>query len=215
MPVLFFDNDEFGETEMADIDAKSVMALRKRTGAPMMDCKKALQEVDGDMEEAVTVLRKKGLQSADQKSSREVSEGTIFSYMHHDNKLGVLAEVACETDFVARNEDFQTFGRDLCLHIAAMSPTFLSREDVREEDIENERRFQMDKAAEQMEGKPDEVIAKAVEGRMRNFLAERCLMEQPWVKDDKLTVEVVRKNLVGHIGENIQVTRFPRMQLGS
>ncbi len=202
------------QIEMADIDAKTVMALRKRSGAPMMDCKKALQEADGDMEKAVDLLRKKGLQSADKKASRDANEGLIFNYNHHDGKLGVLAEVACETDFVARNEDFQAFGRDLCLHVAAMAPRYLNREDVSSEDIEKERNFQLEKAAEQMAGKPEEVVEKAVEGRMKKFFAESCLMDQAWVKDDSLTVEEVRKNLVGTIGENIQVRRFFRLQLG-
>lgn len=199
---------------MADIDAKKVMALRKRSGAPMMDCKKALVEADGDDDKAMKILRKKGLQSADKKSGRAVKDGMIFHYMHHDSKLGVLAEVACETDFVARNEEFQAFGKDLCLHIAAMNPRFRDREDVSEADIENERRFLTEQAAEQMAGKPDEVVAKAVEGRMKKFFSEHCLMDQAWVKDDKQSVEDVRKALVGRIGENIQVRRFQRLQLG-
>lgn len=199
---------------MADIDAKTVMTLRKSSGAPMMDCKKALIEADGDMDKATDLLRKKGLQNADAKASREVAEGVIFHYLHHDSKLGVLAEVACETDFVARNEEFQAFGRDLCLHIAAMKPRFLNRELVSEADIEKEREFLTSQAAEQMQGKPQEVIDKAVEGRMKKFFSEHCLMDQPWVKEDKKSVEEIRKELVGHIGENIQVRRYVRMQLG-
>ena len=199
---------------MVTIDAKTVMALRQQTGAPMMDCKKALQEAEGNEEKAFEILRKKGLQSADKKADREVNEGLIFNYMHHDGKLGVLAEIACETDFVARNEDFQEFGNNLCLHIAAMSPRFLDRESVSSEDIEKERSFQLEKAREQMAGKPEEVVEKAVEGRMNKFFGEACLMDQPWVKDDSQTVEEVRKALVGHIGENIQVRRFVRIKLG-
>ncbi|MCB9871868.1 MAG: elongation factor Ts [Planctomycetes bacterium] len=197
-----------------DIPADRVMALRKRSGAPMMDCKKALAEAEGDEGKALEILRKKGLQSADQKASREVKEGVIFHYIHHDSKLGVLAEVACETDFVGRNEMFQAFGRDLCLHIAAMRPRFLNRDAVSEADIEKERVFLTEQAAEQMAGRPQDVIDKAVEGRMKKFFSEHCLMDQPWVKDDKKTVEQVRVDLVGHIGENIQVRRFVRMQLG-
>lgn len=199
---------------MSEIDAKSVMELRKRSGAPMMECKKALTEAGGDQEKAIGLLRKAGLQSADKKADREVNEGVIFNYIHHDSKLGVLAEVACETDFVARNEDFQAFGKDLCLHIAAMKPRFLNREAVSEADIAKEREFLIEQAKESMAGKPQEVIEKAVDGRMNKFFAEACLMDQPWVKEDKKSVEEVRKELVGHIGENIQVRRFVRMQLG-
>jgi elongation factor Ts len=199
---------------MADIDAKTVMALRKRSGAPMMDCKKALQEAAGNEEKAFELLRKKGLQSADKKADREAKEGLVFHYMHHDGKLGVLAEVACETDFVARNEDFQQFGQNLCLHIAAMAPRFLNRDDVSSEAVEKERDFQLEKAREQMAGKPEEVVEKAVEGRMKKFFSDVCLMDQAWVKEDSKTVEEVRKGLVGHIGENIQVRRFVRLKLG-
>lgn len=199
---------------MADIDAKTVMALRKRAGAPMMDCKKALQEAGGDPEEAFEILRMKGLQSADKKADRDAKEGLVFHYMHHDGKLGVLAEVACETDFVARNEDFRQFGQNLCLHIAAMAPQFLNRDDVSVEAIEKEQEFQLEKAREQMAGKPEEVVEKAVEGRMKKFFSEVCLMDQAWVKDDTQTVEEIRKGLVGHIGENIQVRRFVRLKLG-
>ena len=199
---------------MADVDAKTVMALRKRTGAPMMDCKRALAEAKGDMERAVEILRKKGLQQADRKAEREAKEGMIFSYIHHDAKLGVLAEVACETDFVARNEQFQEFGKDLCLHIAAMRPRYLTREEVTPQDIEKERNFQLERTREQMAGKPEQVIEKAVDGRMNKFFEEHCLLDQPWVKGDKQTVEAVRKELVGSLGENIQIRRFTRMELG-
>ena len=199
---------------MADVDAKTVMALRKRTGAPMMDCKKALIEATGDMEKAVDILRKKGLQQADRKADREANEGMIFSYIHHDAKLGVLAEVACETDFVARNEQFQQFGKDLCLHIAAMRPRHLSREDVTPQDIEKESNFQLERTREQMAGKPEQVIEMAVDGRMNKFFGEHCLLDQPWVKDDSKTVEGARKELVGSLGENIQIRRFNRMELG-
>ena len=200
---------------MADIDAKTVMALRKQTGAPMMDCKKALQEAEGNVDKAVEILRMKGLQSADKKASRDAGEGMVFSYIHHDHKLGVLAEVACETDFVARNEQFRQFGKDLCLHIAAFKPRFLDREKVKEEDINREREFLISQAAEQMQGKPQEVIEKAVDGRMTKFFSEHCLMDQVWVKDDKKSVEQIRTELVGHIGENIQVRRFSLLELGA
>jgi elongation factor Ts len=200
---------------MVEIDAKTVMALRKRTGAPMMDCKAALQEAGGDMDAAVDVLRMKGLKSADMKASRDASEGLVFSYVHHNGKIGVLAEIACETDFVAKNEEFRRFGHDLCLHIAAFGPRFLSKEDVDPATSNKEREILIGQAREQMAGKPRDVIDKAVDGRMQKFYEEQCLLEQPWVHDDGQTVEQVRKALVGRIGENIQIQRFARFQLGS
>ena len=199
---------------MADIDAKTVMALRKQTGAPMMDCKAALKETGGDMDKAVEVLRKKGLQTADKKAGREAAEGLVFTYVHPPGRLGVMVEVACETDLVARNEDFQQFGKDLCLHIAFAHPLGLGREDVPEDAVANERRILNEQAQETMAGKPQEVIDKATEGRLNKFFAERVLLEQAWVKDDKQTVEEVRKDLVGKIGENIQIRRFARFDLG-
>ncbi len=199
---------------MADVDAKDVMALRKKSGAPMMACKAALSESDGDMDKAFDLLRKQGLQSADAKAGREATEGKIFSYVHHDGKLAVLAAVACETDFVARNEDFTQFGADLCLHIAAMNPICLSAEDIDPAVLEEERGIQLARARETMQGKPDEIVDKAVEGRMNSFLKERCLMNQLWVKDDSQTVEQMRQSMVAKIGENIQIRRFIRMELG-
>ncbi len=199
---------------MAEIDAKMVMALRRRTGAPMMHCKAALQESGGDADKAVDVLRKQGLQTADNKAGRSAKEGLIFSYVHHNGKLAVLVEVACETDFVARNEEFVQFGNDLCLHVAAMNPGYLSKEEVSEADIERERELLTAQAAENMAGKPAEVIQKAVDGRLQKFFGERCLLEQPWVKGDSQTVEQVRHDLVGKIGENLQVRRFVRLELG-
>lgn len=199
---------------MADIDAKTVMQLRKMTGAPMMDCKAALKEVGGDIDKARDVLRKKGLQTADAKADREASEGTVFSYVHHDGKLGVMAEVTCETDFVARNEDFQAFGKKLCLHIAAFSPRFLVKEEVDDAVLAKEREIVTDQTRQQMEGKSDEMISKAVDGRMSKFFSEYCLMEQPWIDDDKVSVETARKALISTIGENIQIRRFVRLKLG-
>lgn len=199
---------------MADVDAKTVMELRKQTGAPMMECKKALAETGGDKEKAVDVLRKRGIKTAESRSGREATEGVVFHYVHHNEKLGVLCEVACETDFVARNEEFRAFGNDLCLHIAAMNPIALDRESVDAAVVEKEREVIAAQTAEQMAGKPAEVAEKAVEGRLGKFFAERCLLEQPFVKDDKKSVEQVRKELVGKIGENIQVRRFVRMELG-
>ena len=200
---------------MADIDAKTVMALRKRTGAPMMDCKAALKEVGGDMDKAVDVLRKKGLQSADAKAGREAAEGRVFSYIHANGRIGVLVEVGCETDFVARNEEFEEFGKELCMHIAFADPIGLTREDVPAEVVEKERTILIEQAREQMAGRPDDVIEKAIEGRLEKFFAARCLLDQPWVKEEKKTVEQVRKEKVARIGENIQIRRFARFELGA
>lgn len=197
------------------VDAKNVMALRKQTGAPMMDCKAALQEAEGDMEKAEEVLRKRGIQTADKKADREASEGMIFSYVHPPGKIGVMVQIACETDFVARNEDFQAFGKDLCLHIAFANPLGMTRDDVPADAVEKEQRIQTERAQEQMAGKPAEVIQKAVVGRMDKFFAERCLVDQAWVKDDNLSVEQTRQALVAKIGENIQIRRFARFELGT
>lgn len=200
---------------MADIDAKTVMALRKKTGAPMMDCKAALKVVDGDMEKAVDEIRKRGLQSADKKATREAVEGMIFSYIHPPGKIGVLVEVACETDFVALNEEFRAWGQDLCHHIAFADPAGLTRDDIDAAVIEKEKQLLIEQARETMAGKPDEVIEKAITGRMEKFFAERTLLDQGWVKEDKKSVEQVRKELVGRIGENIQIRRFVRFELGA
>jgi elongation factor Ts len=201
---------------MVEIDAKTVMALRKKTGAPMMDCKAALIEAAGNEEKATEILRKKGLQ-ADARGGRDATEGQVFSYVHHNGKLGVLVEVCCETDFVARNEEFQDFGRTACLHVAAMRPAYLAQEDVDAAAIEKERKFLVEQASEQMAGRPDEVVQKAVDGRMQKFFAEKCMLEQVWVKDEgsKKTVAEVQKELAGKIGENIRIRRFALVELGA
>jgi elongation factor Ts len=201
---------------MAEIDAKTVMTLRKMTGAPMMDCKHALSEAGGDLEKARDVLRKKGLKTADNKAGREATEGAIFSYVHHNGKLAVLAEVTCETDFVASNQEFREFGRMLCMHIAAASPPprFLTRADIDAATLEKEREIVLEQTRAQMAGKPDEVIQKAVDGRMTKFFSDVCLVDQPWIQDDTKTVDLIRKELVGRIGENIQIRRFVRIELG-
>ncbi len=199
---------------MTEIDAKTVMRLREMTGAPMMDCKSALKESAGDFDKAKEVLRKKGKQLADKASGREVKEGLVFAYQHHNGKLAVLVEVACETDFVAKNEDFKAFCRGVALTVAAYAPAFLNKDSVSPEALANEKRIVTEMAAESMKGKPQAVIDKAVEGRMEKFFAEKCLMDKPYVPDDSKTVEQVRTELIGKIGENIQVRRFMRMELG-
>jgi elongation factor Ts len=182
-----------------------------------MDCKAALTEAGGNEEKAIEILRKKGLQAAGARGDRDATEGQVFSYVHHNGRLGVLVEVGCETDFVARNQEFQEFGRNACLHVAAMRPAFVSREQVDAAAVEKERKFLVEQAGEQMAGRPDEVIQKAVDGRMQKFFAEKCLLEQVWVKDDagKKTVDEVQKELAGKIGENIQIRRFVMFELGA
>ena len=199
---------------MTEIDAKTVMRLREMTGAPMMDCKSALKESAGDFDKAKEVLRKKGKQLADKASGRDVKEGLVFAYQHHNGKLAVLVEIACETDFVAKNEDFKAFCRGVALTVAAYAPAFLNKDSVSPEALANEKRIVTEMAAESMKGKPQAVIDKAVEGRMEKFFAEKCLMDKPYVPDDTKTVEQVRTELIGKIGENIQVRRFTRMELG-
>jgi elongation factor Ts len=199
---------------MTEIDAKSVMRLREMTGAPMMDCKAALKESSGDFDKAKDILRKKGKQLADKASGREVKEGLVYAYQHHNGKLAVLVEVACETDFVAKNEDFKAFCRGVALTAAAYGPTFLNRESVPAEAIAKEKQIVSEMAAESMKGKAQAMIDKAVEGRLEKFYADKCLMEKPYVPDDTKSVEQVRTELVGKIGENIQVRRFMRMELG-
>lgn len=204
-----------GKVTAAEIDAKTVMKLREVTGAPMMDCKQALKECSGDTEKAKEWLRKKGKQVADKAAGREIKEGLVYGYQHHNGKVGVLVEIACETDFVAKNDDFKAFCKGVALTIAAYSPAFLNRESVSAEALAKERQIVTEMTAETMKGKPQAVIDKAVEGRLDKFFAEKCLMEKPYVPDDSKTVEQVRTELVGKIGENIQVRRFVRMELGA
>lgn len=203
---------------MTEIDAKTVMKLREMTGAPMMDCKSALKEAAGDLDKAKDVLRKRGKQVADKAAGREVKEGKLFSYVHHNNKLAVLTEIVCETDFVARNEEFNAFGKGVCFTIAASAPKVLSREQVDPALVAKEREIVLEQTRQAMQGKPQQVIDKAVEGRMEKFFADQCLLEMLYVdptgQGEARTVEQKRTELVGKIGENIQVRRFVRMDLG-
>ncbi len=197
------------------IDAKMVMALRQKTGAPMMDCKQALTEAGGNDDKAIEILRKRGMKTAEGLVGRQSTEGLIFSYVHHNGRIGVLAEVSCETDFVARNEEFKTFGRELCMHIAAMRPKYLDQSAVDPAFLASERRIYTEQAQEQMKGKPAEIIAKAVEGRVQKVFAEVCLVDQPWFKDGNVTVGAVLKTLAGKIGENLAIRRFTRIEMGT
>lgn len=194
------------------VSAEQVKELRAQTGAGIMDCKRALAEVDGNFDQAMEFLRKKGLAAAAKKASRIASEGVVSSYIH-GGKIGVLVEINCETDFVARNEDFQAFVKDIGMHIAAANPAYVSRDDVPEDIVAKERKFLAEQASEDT-SKPEAVIAKMVEGRINKFFKECCLLEQPFIKDPDHSVEAIVNQLVAKIGEKINVRRFTRFALG-
>ncbi len=187
-----------------------VSELRQKTGAGLMDCKKALTESGADLEQAEKYLRKKGIASADKKAGRSTQEGLIETYIHLGGKVGVMIEINCETDFVAKTDDFKTLARDICLHIAASSPRFVRREEVDEDSLKAEREV----AAAQAEGKPAHAIEKIVEGKLEKYYAGICLLDQPFVKNPDQTVNEVIKEKVGKLGENIVVSRFARFQVG-
>ena len=194
------------------IDAKVVKALREKTGAGMMDCKKALLETEGNEEKAVDILRERGLAAAAKRSGRAANQGIVDSYIHMGGKIGVLVEVNCETDFVARNDEFREFVRNLCLQVAATNPTYLKKDEVPESILEKER--QIIKAQALNEGKPEKVIEKIVEGRLEKYYRENCLLEQAFVKDEDLSIHELLTNLIAKIGENIVVRRFCRFEIG-
>lgn len=194
------------------ITAAQVKELRDKSGAGMMDCKKALQETNGDVAEAMKYLREKGIASAGKRSGRTAKEGLIYSYIHPGSRVGVLIELNCETDFVARTDDFAALAKDLTMHIAASSPTCVAREDVPESEIETEREILKKQALDS--GKPEQVIDKMVTGRLEKFFAQVCLLEQAFVKEMNQTVGEVVKEASGKLGENIVVRRFVRYQLG-
>ena len=197
---------------MAEITAKLVKDLRDATGAGMMDCKQALMETDGDFDKAVTWLREKGMASAAKRADREAGEGAVSSYIHLGGKIGVMAEINCETDFVARGEKFQQFCKDICLHICSANPTYLRREDIPAESVTAEKEIYVKQAAET--GKPANVCEKIAEGMLNKWYKTACLMEQGFVKDPDRTIEEVAKELSGLIGEKIQIRRYARFQLG-
>ncbi len=197
---------------MAEITAQLVKELRERTGAGMMECKSALKEANGSLEEGEIVLRKRGISSAGKKSSRATKQGLIGTYIHHGGQLGVMLEVNCESDFVARTEDFQGLVHDLAMHIAAADPQFVRREDVTPSALERERDIQRARAL--AEGKPEKVAEKIVEGRMAKFYEEVCLYDQPFVKENTLTVDQLIKTKIAKLGENISVARFVRFKVG-
>jgi elongation factor Ts len=195
-----------------DITAKLVNELRQRTGIGMMDCKKALQESNGDINEAITILRKKGYARAKDKMSREASEGIVGSYIHMNNKLGVLVEVNCESDFVARTEDFQQLVKDIAIHIAAANPKYLSSEDIPEDILEQEKEIIREQFKDS--NKPPEIIDKIVTGKLGKFYSEVCLLDQPFIKDDKVSITKHIAFYIAKLGENIKVQRFARFALG-
>lgn len=194
------------------ITSGMIKELRETTGAGVLDCKKALQETEGNIEKAVELLREKGLAAAAKKSGRIAAEGIVESYIHLGGKIGVLVEVNCETDFVAKNDDFKSFVRDIAMHIAASNPLYISKEDVPKEVIDQERSIL--KAQALNEGKPEKVVEKMVEGRLKKFYQEICLLEQAFVKDPDKTVDQMVKEKISIIGENIKIRRFARFQMG-
>ena len=198
---------------MANITGSMVKELREMTGAGIVDCKDALKECEGDIEKAKDHLRKKGIAKADKKASRSTDQGAVGSYIHAGGTVGVLIEVSCETDFVAKNEAFQTLVRDVAMHIAAMNPLCVSSDQVPEDVIEKEREIARDKALN--EGKKEEFLDKIIDGRIQKFYTEACLLNQKFVKDDSKTIEQIVTEAVATIGENIQVKRFVRYEVGA
>jgi elongation factor Ts len=194
------------------ITAEQVKALREKTGAGMMECKAALSESGGNIDEAVTVLRKRGLAQAAKRAGRSTSQGLVASYIHMGGKIGVLVEVNCESDFVARTEGFQTLVKEVAMHIAAADPRFVRREDVPPDVLESERAIYV--AQFEGSGKPPQVVEKIVEGKLGSYFAQSVLLEQPWVRDPAITVGELVKQSIAKTGENITVARFARFKLG-
>ncbi|HYY69164.1 MAG TPA: translation elongation factor Ts [Terriglobales bacterium] len=199
-------------TTTVNISAAQVKELREKTGAPMMDCKLALTEAKGDMEQAIVVLRKKGIATAAKKATRVTTEGLVTSYIHAGGKIGVLVEVNCESDFVARTHDFKELVHDIAMHIAASDPKFIRKEDVTSEAYEREKDIY--RAQAKASGKPDHVAEKIVEGKMGKFYEEVCLYEQPFIKDQTISVSQLIASKIGKLGENISVRRFARFKVG-
>jgi elongation factor Ts len=196
---------------MSAISASMVAELREKTGAGLLDCKKALDEAQGNLEQAETILRKKGVASAAKKAGRSTSDGLVEAYIHVGGKVGVMVEVNCETDFVAKTDDFKAFCRDICLQIAAANPSYVRREEVPEAELAKER----DIAAAQMQGKPAAAVQKIVEGKLEKYYSQVCLMDQPFVKSPEKTIKDLLTEKVAKLGENMQIRRFVRFQLGA
>lgn len=199
-------------TTTVNISAAQVKELREKTGAPMMDCKQALTEARGDLEQAVVLLRKKGVSVAAKKAARVTSEGAVAEYIHAGGKIGVLVEVNCESDFVARTEDFKELIHDIAMHIAASDPKYVRKEDVTEADFAREKEIYLEQAVKS--GKPQNIAEKIVAGKMEKFYEEVCLLNQPFIKDQTITVEQLIAAKIGKLGENIAVRRFARFKVG-
>jgi elongation factor Ts len=199
-------------TTTVNISATQVKDLREKTGAPMMDCKQALTEAKGDMEQAVVILRKKGVSVAAKKATRVTSEGSVTSYIHAGGKIGVLVEVNCESDFVARTDDFKELAHDIAMHIAASDPKYVRKEDVTEADFAREKDIFLDQAIKS--GKPANIAEKMVNGKMEKFYEEVCLLEQPFIKDQTMSIAQLIAAKIGKLGENISVRRFARFKVG-
>lgn len=197
---------------MSAITASAVQDLRNKTGAGMMDCKKALAETKGDVEKAIEYLRKKGVSAAEKKAGRETKQGSIMSYIHGGGRIGVLVEINCETDFVARNENFQNFARDIAMHVAATNPRFLNRESVPANVLDAEKEIHRAQLRDQK--KPEAMMDKIIEGKLNRFYEENCLLEQAFVKNPDITISDYLKETIAKIGENIVVTRYVRFELG-
>jgi elongation factor Ts len=211
LKALFERSHDMGTTTV-NIPAAMVKELRDKTGAPMMDCKQALAESKGDLEQAIVYLRKKGVATAAKKAARITSEGNVASYIHAGGKIGVLVEVNCESDFVARTDDFQNLVHDIAMHIAASDPKFVRKEDVTPEAYNREKEIYRAQAAST--GKPPQVVDKIVEGKMSKFYEEVCLYEQPFIKDQTISVSQLIAEKIGKLGENISVRRFARFKVG-
>jgi len=197
---------------MSDISAEEVKRLRQRTGAGMMDSKKALQEADGDMDRAVEILRERGLASAQKRAGRSATQGVIDAYIHHNNTVGVLVEVNCETDFVAKTEEFRRLARNVALHIASAMPQWVTREEVPEEILETERRIY--EAEARQKGKPDNALDRIVEGKLQGFFKTTVLLDQPFVKEPEKTIQQLIDDVSAKVGEKVAVRRFVRYKLG-
>jgi len=197
---------------MATISAAMVKQLREQTGAGIMDCKEALSECSGDVSKAVDFLRKKGLATAAKRAGRATTEGIIESYIHMDSKLGVLVEINCETDFVAKNADFKEFSKNIAMHITATNPVSIRPEDVPKETIDKEKEIYREQVLEM--GKPEKIVDKIVEGKLKKYFKENCLMNQAYVRDPDITIEDLSNEIVTKIGENIAIKRFARFKIG-